>query len=213
MAEEKSHLPAYLRNNSWEEELNYKLWTTAGSRFRADKRCKAKARWSQLAVTLLTSYIIIIGIIPLLPKPMSDFFPSEILAFTTTAVSILLLAYSIIEAAENYPLKAYRFHECGTKVAKLYADLRQEKTATGALPNKTELGRVSTEYQHVLEIYENHEAIDYATFKTAKCAYFKLNRFDCWKIWIHYYLTSLFVYHVIILFPPVLMFVLYHVHN
>lgn len=200
----KAVLPPYLHNNSWEEELNYKLWVTSSSRFRADKRCSARAQWSQLSVTLLTSYLIIIGILPLLPQPLGKLFPPDVLSFTTTAVSIILLAYSLIESANNYPLKAYRYHECGLQVGRLYTRLRRAKELVNADHKQKEIDAITEEYQNVLESFENHEPIDYATFQTTEPDYFKLTKGKCRAIWIRYYFQSLFTYHLLIVTPPTL---------
>ncbi len=204
----KSALPPYLHNNSWEEELNYKLWVTSSARFRADKRCCLRARWSQLSVTLLTSYLIIIGILPLLPQPLGKLFPADVLSFTTTAVSIILLAYSLIESSNNYSLKAHRHHECGLKIGCLYTRLRRAKEIADPDRKLREIDEITEEYQKALEAFENHEPIDYATFQTTKPDYFKLSKGKCRSIWIRYYFQTLFVYHVLIVTPPALIAVL-----
>ena len=204
----KSALPPYLHNNSWEEELNFKLWVTSSARFRADKRCCLRSRWSQLSVTLLTSYLIIIGILPLLPQPLGKLFPADVLSFTTTAVSIILLAYSLIESSNNYSLKAHRHHECGLKIGCLYTRLRRAKEIADADRKLREIDEITEEYQKALEAFENHEPIDYATFQTTKPDYFKLSKGKCRSIWIRYYFQTLFVYHVLIVTPPALIAIL-----
>lgn len=200
----KSSLPPYLHNNSWEEELNYKLWVTSSSRFRADKRCSLQGRWSQWAVTLLTSYLIILGILPLLPQPLGKLFPPDVLSFATTAVSIVLLAYSLIEAGKDYSLKAHRYHECALRVGRLYTRLRRAKEIGDVKIRAQEINDITEEYQTSLEVFENHEPIDYATFQTTKAAYFKLSAAACRWIWFRYYCQTLLIYHVLISAPPLL---------
>ena len=53
------HIPEYLKDNNFEVELNYKLWITKGTRFKASERCEElDARYNRV-VGWVSSYLII----------------------------------------------------------------------------------------------------------------------------------------------------------
>ena len=61
----KNKIPPYLKNNSFEEELNYKLWSTKGARFSASHRNHTLNKLSSKSIGYLSAYLIIIGVVNL----------------------------------------------------------------------------------------------------------------------------------------------------
>lgn len=201
---EKSWLAPYLINNSWEEELNYKMWVTKGARFVAARRCEQTAKLSHVALTLLSSYLIIIGIAPFFSRTVSATISPDVLALGTTATSILLLAFGLIETARNYPMQAHRFHECAIKISRLYNALRRAKEITDTEEKRLEIAKVTREYEEILEVYENHEPIDLALFYNQKPEYHKIGRGKrAWHL-IRYFFKVPLRYYLIMAAPPVL---------
>jgi len=195
--------PPYLVNNSWEQEINYKLWVTKGARFVSARRCEQCNRGSQLALTFLSGYLIIIGIAPFFIKTLSLTVDPDVIALGTTAISVLLLAYSLIESSKSYELRAHKYHNCALKVSKLYNALRRSKENEEGF-RTAELERITETYEEILRQYENHSNLDFLLFKTQKPDYHGLSYIDVKKINLDYYFKVHLKYHLIIILPPVL---------
>ena len=201
---EKPTLPPYLQNNDWEEELNFKLWVTKGARFCADKRLLRLHTLSSLATSFLSAYLIIVSLLPLYVPSVSAKMPSNALPLLTTGISILLLVYTLIESSKDYKLRAHFFHQCALKVSRLYNELRRLKEEEDKGRKKEALRSISERYDEVLELYENHEPIDYDIFQTQKPEYFHLSRPHVWWRHVRYYAVVQFRYHLVIVLPPAL---------
>jgi hypothetical protein len=135
----KEALADYLRDSDWEKELNYKTWITKAARFCAAKRLAATADVSNKAQTFLSAYLIIIGMVPFFVPAVNKTFTPELVGISTAGIFILLLAYNQIEGARSYALKAYRHHECGLRVGRLYDLLRQAKMIEDPVKKRAEL--------------------------------------------------------------------------
>ncbi len=103
----KDHL-----NKTLLEELNYKIWSTRGARFNASKRLLAKDNLSNRAIAFLTAYLIIFGLLSVYQISNRQLFNEKIIAFGSTTVSILLLTFSQMDAAQDYKMRAHMYHDC-----------------------------------------------------------------------------------------------------
>lgn len=205
MEKKNTSVPPYVADNNWEHELNYKLWSTKSSRFQASSRLLEKANLSNISLAFLSSYLIIINLIPL-------FFPdlkidSNIVAFFTTAISILLLVYTQIESSNEYKLKSHLFHQCSLEIADLYNELRMVKNSIDEVFKNEKINEITIKYNELLKSYVNHEPIDLEIFKTTKAKYHNLNKWDVFIIKIKYYFIVKFKYHLLILLPLFFMFI------
>jgi len=189
------------------EELNHKIWATKGSRFNADKRLLTIYKYSSLANSMLSVYLIAIGLLSVYKIYNNRFIEENILPYTITCLSILSLVFSQIENSKNYQLRAKEFHTCGLKLSKLYNKLRTFKTLNLDTSDKDKeifAHEISEEYESILEKYENHDSIDYALFQATNPEYFELSKFHIFKTRVRYYMKSQFFYHLIIIAPPIL---------
>ncbi len=206
----KSHLD-YL-NKTFLEELNYKIWSTKGSRFNASTRLSKMARWSNFALTMLSVYLTAVGLLSVYNISVSDGKLDEnLIAYSITCLSILALVLGQIESAKDYSMKAKEFHNCGLELSKIYNDLRIYKTLkeNQTLADKEQFARkISDVYQRVLEKHENHQAIDNDKFKTTKAEYHGMNWFDVSIINVKYYLKTIFIFHILIFLPPIIIITL-----
>jgi hypothetical protein len=171
---QKSDLPPYLTDNSWEHELNYKLWITKGARFAAARRCENLDSCALWATTILSVYLIIVGLIPYIPHPVFKSVSPELLGFGTTALSIILLAITLLISIRQYPLQAKAFHECSLRIGVLYDRLRQAKEIADEEEKRVQIAAVTRDYEDLLPNYPNHQPIDHDIFQTQKPTYFKL---------------------------------------
>ncbi|MBA5791557.1 SLATT domain-containing protein [Flavobacterium sp. xlx-214] len=196
-------------NKDFSVELNYKFWTTKGARFTASSRLKKINRLSSYSIGFLSGYMIIIGLLSVFKLNNDQLIPSNQLGFITTGLSILILVFSQLESANDYALKADKFHNCALEIGELYNKLRYLKTN---FKNEQEINslaeELSIEYGNVLKKYENHEPIDFEYFKTSKNDYFKLSRLKVFKIQCEYYFKTKFLYHFLIIAPALIIYMI-----
>lgn len=204
MEKEHSNLPAYVLDNSWEQELNYKLWSTKSSRFQAANRLKTKAHLSNVSLAFLSSYLIIINLVPAFINTIKV--DAGIINFFTIAISILLLVYTLIETSNEYKLNAYIFHKCALEISNLYNDLRMSKTIVDNQIKQNHLIEITNKYTQILNTYDNHEPIDMSIFKISKYEYHKLGKFDVIKTKIKYFIFVNLKYYLLIILPPLLFY-------
>jgi len=195
-------------NKTFLEELNYKVWSTKGSRFNASTRLIKTARWSNFSLTMLSVYLAATGLLSVYNINVSDTKLDEnLIAYSITCLSILALVLAQIENGKDYTMKAKEFHNCGLELSKIYNDLRIYKTLTEnqTIEQKEEFAvKISTEYQRILEKHDNHQQIDNDKFKTTKAKYHEMNKWDVIQINIRYYFRTIFIYHLLILLPPII---------
>lgn len=190
-------------------ELNYKFWTTKGARFIASHRLKLINKLSSYSVGFLSAYLIILGLLTVFNIETTQIISPQQFAFISTGLSILILVFSQLEGSNEYRLRAEKFHDCALEISELYNKLRYLKTSD---KNDAEINKLSEnlsiEYANVLKKYENHKYIDFLKFKTTKNDYFKLNILEVGLINLRYYFSTQLLYHLLILLPPFLIYLL-----
>lgn len=189
------------------EELNYKIWSTKGSRFNANKRLLQVAFYSNLCTSMLSVYLIAVGLLSVYNIYSPETFNENLIAFSITCLSILLLVFSQIENAKDFNSKAKEFHNCGLELSKLYNKLRIFKTLVQypTVREKREFANeISEEYQRILEKHENHHPIDHKLLKTKSAQYHELKNYKVALIHVEYYLRTLFIYQLLIVIPPLI---------
>lgn len=214
MPKEKLEFPSYKDhlNKTFLEEMNYKIWSTKGPRFNAHRRLLTKDNLSNHAIAFLTAYLIIFGLLSVYQISNTVIFNEKVIAFGSTTISILLLTFSQMEAAQDYKMRAHKYHDCALKLSELYNKLRAFKTfGEHSDHDKLQFSeKLSDEYQKVLEHYTNHEIIDYDFFKAANYKYFEMNHWQVVTIRMRYYIETKFLYHALIAVPPALFITIYY---
>lgn len=208
--EKKKSYKDYL-DKTFLEELNYKIWSTKGSRFNANKRLLRIASLSNLCTSMLSVYLIAVGLLSVYNIYSETSIDENLIAYSITCLSILLLVFGQIENAKDFSTKAKQFHNCGLELSSLYNELRIFKTLTEnpTLENKKQFAeKISDRYERILERHENHEPIDHNMFKTSKAKYHELNRWQVLKIKTDYYLKTALIYHFLIFVPPLIIIAL-----
>lgn len=194
---------------SFLEELNYKIWSTKGARFEADKRLRIKAKWSNISLSFLSAYLIIAGLISV--YNIHSNIKIQIINYIVTALSIILLVLSQYENYQNYSLRAKEFHKCGLELSTLYNKLRIFKTLNF---NCTEEERnrfavkLSKKYQNILKSYDNHSAIDYENFKNNHKEYFKEDVLSIFYLLLKN-LVERYLFYLVIIISPVIFYFFY----
>jgi hypothetical protein len=191
---------------SFLEELNYKIWSTKGARFRADRRLSKIAKMSNISFSVLSAYLIIAGLLAVY-NIENDGNKLNYINYYVTALSIIQLVVVQFENSQDYKLRAKGFHDCSLELSKLYNRLRTFKTLNTDASEFATLNfcrQLSEEYQEILGRYENHEDIDYDVFKISQLQYFtELKPEDIKRIKHKYLWLCYGWYSIIIALPPI----------
>ena len=210
MEENKKSYRDYL-NKTFLEELNYKIWSTKGARFKASERLLHVAHLSNVCTSMLSVYLIAVGLVSVYNISSAAELDLNLIAYSTTSLSILILVFGQIENAKDFKMKASQFHRCGLELASIYNELRIFKTLEEeqTLEAKKHFAKsISGKYEKILERYDNHDSIDHDMFRVTKAKYHELEWFNVLIIRFMYYISTSLIYHFLILFPPALIFVL-----
>lgn len=191
----KDHL-----NKTFLEELAYKLWNTKGTRFVASERLLTMNDLSNKALGFLSAYLIIFGLFSVYQIKGTQLIDSNVIAFGSTALSILLLVFTQMEAAQDFKLRAQGFHRCALQISELHDEVRMFKTlATHSEEEKIAFcEKINAKYQAILKDYPNHDRIDYDRFRSRHTEYYELTKFWVFKTEVRYYVRVKFLYHFLI---------------
>lgn len=191
---------------SFLEELSYKIWSTKGARFTADKRLRKKAIISNITLAIISAYLIITSLISVfeIDEGKND----NIINYVITALSIMILVINQFENSQDYKLNAKNFHDCGLELSEIYNELRIFKTLKS---NPTEfetytfIKNLSLKYQNILKNYKNHSPIDYKIFQISNLNYFKnISKYTVTKTKLMFYWEVYGWYTIMILSIPIL---------
>ena len=201
------NIPLYAQG-TYDRELNYKLWSTYKSRFNAAARNRRKNELSTSAVAILSAYVMIFSLITTMLPQFSQGGTSQIILFISSALSIIILVVSQLEASQSYGLRAHTYHQSGLQIAELYNELRALKTRFATDKNEEFIRKVediARRYEDILKRSENHEDIDFACFRASKPKYedHSLNWFQVFLIRLFLFAGQYFFYYLCMIVPPV----------
>lgn len=212
---EELNAPGDYLGKSFLEELNYKMWSTKGSRFNCDKRLRTKGNASNVSLAIISAYLIIASLITVFNLAIGV--NQEVLNFTITGLSILVLVFTQFENAQKYDLEAKMHHDSGLKISELYNELRIFKTLQKAPSDNDVLNfakDIVGRYENVLSTSGNHSRIDYDRFLMTNIEYMKRTNPDKVKhlnkniIRIQYYWNVYGWYFLLIILPPAIFILL-----
>lgn len=184
------------------EDLDFKIWSTKGTKFIAHERLLLKHRLSNQSLSYLTAYVVIVNLIPLF-NTTKHLLSADLISFVTTVLSILVLVFGQIESSAEYNLKALKQHECGRQLAKLHLEL-SNITLSKTSDDEHNFMQLAQKYSDILDVYENHDSIDYLLFKTKNPSKYSVSESEKWKVRIKYYFSNVFLYHFLIFSPIIL---------
>ncbi|WP_179020773.1 SLATT domain-containing protein [Winogradskyella forsetii] len=206
-------------SKSFFEELNYKMWSTKGSRFNCDKRLRTKGKTSNVGLAIISAYLIIASLITVFGLELG--ISQNALNFIITGLSILVLVFSQFENAQNYELNAKMHHDSGLKISELYNELRIFKTLKQDPSNYEILSfakDITKKYESVLNTSGNHSRIDYDRFLMTNIEYMKRTNPDKVKnlnkneIKVRYY-WNVYGWHFLLIIIPPITFVLMSIYS
>jgi hypothetical protein len=197
-----------VERKTYTEDVETWLWVTKGVRFYAHERYLTQNKWSNIAVGMMSAYIIIINLVTSYKIHLNETFGDNTVSFITTALSILILVFSQLENSNDFKLKAEKFHDCSREIAKLYRQVREVKRENLDEQKLSEfLRKITADYQTILDKYDNHKEIDYLYFKSRHPDDFKMFWFNRQTIRLKYYFNTYFIYHLLIFSPLIMIFI------
>ena len=188
------------------EELKHKMWSTKGSRFNASQRMQKKEKYSLLSISFLSAYLIIFGLLSVYDLYSLKNLPPNLLPFSITTLSILLLVFSLFENSKNHSTRALQFHKCSLEIARLYNELQIFKSYKKDASNNEKENfskKIQDEYQNILENHENHLRIDNNKFKMGHSDYYTIQ----WYEWVTFplvdFIMTQLIYLLLIITPGI----------
>lgn len=207
--------PGNYLSKSFLEELNFKMWSTKGARFNCDKRLRTKGKVSNVGIAIISAYLIIASLITVFNLELG--IRQELLNFTITGLSILVLVFTQFENAQNYELVAKTHHDSGLRISELYNKLRIFKTLQKNPSDDKILNfanDIVARYENVLSTSGNHSSIDYDIFLIKNIEWLKKNEPDKIKSLNVNKITFLYLWNIygwyllLIILPPALFILL-----
>ena len=191
------------------EELKHKLWSTKGIRFYASDRLKGISKISNISTSVLSVYLIIFGLLSVYNIYNTSEQHESLFAFSMTAISIILLIFSVFENSQNYLLKAEKFHDCSLDIADLYNELQNFKTYDTKSSDKEKMkycNDIQSRYQNVLRRYENHDQLDRQKFRADNMDYYKYLKWHYWwRIQFIYFFKTKLIYLFSMVIPGLIL--------
>jgi SMODS and SLOG-associating 2TM effector domain family 5 len=197
-----THMPSFKRGVAREEEILNKLWATKGARYKAARRLEYRAHLSNMTIAIFTLYLIILAFVPLYFIDLSHSV-KNFCSFLSTAGSIGILVFSLIESGREFKVRAYKYHECARKITQVYEKMRVY--APNDVITEDALKDFSEQYQQILNSHENHENVDYSSFKLENHKHFGLNKLERFSTRVNYFFNQSALYYALII-SPVLIF-------
>lgn len=208
MSEFDSTIPSYAQG-PYHRELNYKMWSTYKSRFNAAARFRKKYDLSNKAVALLSAYVVIFSLLTSMLPQFAEGGTGSVILFISSALSIIILVVSQLEASQNYSVRALTNHQSGLQIAELYNDLRALKSRHAG--NQCEefhkgVEELSKKYDDILKRSENHEDIDFACFRASKPKFkdHALTKNEIFRIECRLFIGQYLFYYLCMVVPPIL---------
>jgi hypothetical protein len=193
--------------NRTTDPLLGKMWKTKSARFNAHARLKAKHSLSTTATAILSFYLVIAALIPLVYESNMPPGGPKFLSVVSLVISIFLIIVTLLESAKNYSGEAEKMHKCALQISELYNRFQALSL------EEADRDRISINglYSEILKKHElNHLDIDFVRFEimfwtslslSKKAVAFALVRYLL--LWI----TEFWLYIVLIAAPPVVAYI------
>jgi len=184
-----------------------KVWMTRGARFNAFRRYEKLHSISNLSISLLTAYVIILNLFVYIDtdnKVLSD----NNITILTIVFSTITLVIGLEISSRNYKTKAIRFHDCGIELANIYNQLSKHFDSNSEVTQDV-FDNLIEEYNSIIAKYAfNHSEDDLIKFKIQNESEFEGDGIDFFfKAWfrLKVFFKSELIYYVMMILPPVLL--------
>jgi SMODS and SLOG-associating 2TM effector domain family 5 len=135
-------------------QLLNEMKLSKGARFNASKRLEDRDRRRTTTMAYASASVIILTLLPAFF--ITPGWLASALSIATVAMSLIILANSLLQAQSNDPVKADQFHRCALEINSLRRQLRAIEGITAE-----QIASFSTDYDNILSRYNlNHDAED-----------------------------------------------------
>lgn len=148
------------------EKLQRRSSITSSARFNASVRIQKRASLSIWAVALMSVYLLMLSLAPLIVPWIGQTYSAEVNA-VNACLSLIVLVVSVIESMRDHGRIAHLYHEAGLRIR----EMQNAVSISIADQNLSadELRRFQREYDRILrEIGVNHLEIDVLEAELAK---------------------------------------------
>lgn len=189
------------------KELARRAWITKGARFAAHRRLLRRHAWSTWAVAVLSIYVITASVFGQLT--ISTRISQSVLNAGLIVASILVLVLSLIEAGRGYELRADHLHRCAVALGRLELMCREAIASSSSATNDEITARLAQRYTAILEeCPDNHDEIDFATFRSQHVAEYGVSAGGRVAIWLWREGVTTVPYIAAIALPPIIVYIL-----
>ena len=140
-------------------ELLKSMKRTKGVRFNASKRLEKSEKTKTSVIAYASASVIVITILPeFFAVPQ---FVTGLVALSTVAMSVVILAATLIQNSEAGMVKSDQFHRCALEVNALRRGLLANEAAS-----PEEIAKVANQYNEIMQRYGlNHDPVDYEQYR------------------------------------------------
>lgn len=151
------------KSEKYLDKYLHSMLITIGVSFVIGNRLKRKAKISNWTISLLSLFVIIIGILPLIFS-LSDF-QNKLLLAVSIFLSIFILILNNSEAGNNYERRSENFLIRARSLQKIYYNL--EYLINFDKINEYEFNRIKTEYNDIIKMFpEDPSKLDFQFYRT-----------------------------------------------
>lgn len=144
-------------NETARDKLLKDMKRTKGVRFNASKRLEEGERKTTRNTAYASVAVVVITLLPVF-FPMSQVLENSI-ALLTVALSIFILASSLLQSSNSGQVKADQFQRCALEVNSLRREL-------GSAHETAEVASFAARYDEILRRYNiNHDQVDYDQYR------------------------------------------------
>jgi hypothetical protein len=159
------------RLHDYGKALLRRLWVTKGIRFDSSRRYETKQRASNLAISILSVYVIAFALIELIAKSVASD-TAKLFPLITIIAPVLILVLSQHESQKGYLVQAERMYKSAQQIEKLHSQL--ELALACGSPTVDELDRIRATYEEIIhDSFVNHDNVDYFFFQALHPRVFK----------------------------------------
>jgi SMODS and SLOG-associating 2TM effector domain family 5 len=151
------------------EGFLHKMRLTAGARFEAARRHKKRFRTSNVSIIILSLYAMIASLVPTFIR--LDNIMDQILSMLSLSMSVLVIAFTLLENAKRHDLRSELFLKCAQQILALHDRLKLSQIYNPKKKTDKDLRNTLEVYHKIIgEFPDNHSDLDLRIFLAKKGA-------------------------------------------
>jgi SMODS and SLOG-associating 2TM effector domain family 5 len=179
------------------DELLHAMHTVKSARFNAAERLERKNTLSLFAMSMVSLYFVGLSVWQVIYAPLIADAGNRLITLVSIMSSVFTLVLALIEAMNDYRMKAHHMHACALAVNELYQELKLMRSGDAALVQE-----FRRRYNAIIRGCPfNHARVDYLMARAERAA--SLSE----KAWVrlHYAWDVYALYGLCLLTPPLVL--------